>query len=304
MFALPKPGAVGDVDGGRGRPDVGERDLDRADRRRHADLVPDHAVRRHDRAGAHERRGARHDSKKIVGLTTGTTYRFTVQAINDSGGGPASAQSNAVTPTRADRAGRADRRGRAAGDEVGARELDGAGRDDGDSAITGYTITPYVGGAAQDPVEVARVGHEQDDHRARRTAPRTRSASRRPTASARAPTRPPRARGDAAATRCSSFATPGTVDSGDAGARRARRQVPRRPRRDGHRRALLQGGGQHRHAHRQPVDGDRARASRRRRSPTRARPGGRRRRSRRPVDADRRDRRTWRRTTRRTATTR
>ena len=40
-------------------------------------------------------------TKKVTGLTTGTTYTFTVQAINANGSGPASAQSNAVTPTTA-----------------------------------------------------------------------------------------------------------------------------------------------------------------------------------------------------------
>ena len=38
-------------------------------------------------------------SKTITGLTTGTTYTFTVQALNANGAGPASAQSNAVTPS-------------------------------------------------------------------------------------------------------------------------------------------------------------------------------------------------------------
>ena len=34
----------------------------------------------------------------MTGLTTGTTYRFTVRALNANGAGPESAQSNAVTP--------------------------------------------------------------------------------------------------------------------------------------------------------------------------------------------------------------
>ena len=40
-------------------------------------------------------------STTMTGLTTGTTYRFTVQAINPNGAGPVSAQSNAVTPAGA-----------------------------------------------------------------------------------------------------------------------------------------------------------------------------------------------------------
>ena len=40
-------------------------------------------------------------SKVVTGLTTGTAYRFTVQAVNANGAGAASAQSNAVTPAAA-----------------------------------------------------------------------------------------------------------------------------------------------------------------------------------------------------------
>ena len=50
--------------------------------------------------------------------------------------------------------------------------------------------------------------------------------------------------------------TPAVVDQQDAERGRGRRQVQGRPRRHGHRRALLQGDREHRHARRQPVDGD------------------------------------------------
>ena len=40
----------------------------------------------------------------VTGLTNGTTYTFTVQAINGAGNGPVSAPSNAVTPSSPDRA--------------------------------------------------------------------------------------------------------------------------------------------------------------------------------------------------------
>jgi large repetitive protein len=36
----------------------------------------------------------------VTGLTNGTEYTFTVTATNDTGTGPASAESNAVTPRR------------------------------------------------------------------------------------------------------------------------------------------------------------------------------------------------------------
>jgi len=92
--------------------------------------------------------------KKIGGLTTGHTYRFTVQAVNGSGGGPVSALSNAVTPAAPIAPG--------APTNVAARGITKAAQvswtapdDDGDSPITGYTVTPYIGSTAQDPVDVS-----------------------------------------------------------------------------------------------------------------------------------------------------
>ncbi len=101
----------------------------------------------------------------ITGLTTGTTYRFTVQAINPNGGGPVSAQSNAVTPQGAVApaaptsvsAEAASRSARVSWTAPGA---------DGDSPITGYTVTPYIGATAQTPTQVSGTGDEHDDLRA------------------------------------------------------------------------------------------------------------------------------------------
>jgi hypothetical protein len=93
-------------------------------------------------------------STKVTGLTSGTTYTFTVQAINASGAGPSSAQSNAVTPVAAVAP--------SAPTGVAAQPASQSARvtwtlpdSDGDSPITGQTITPYVGSTAQTPVQVS-----------------------------------------------------------------------------------------------------------------------------------------------------
>jgi hypothetical protein len=92
--------------------------------------------------------------KKITGLTTGTSYTFTVQAVNANGAGPASAQSNAVTPQAAVAPG--------APTGVTAEPASGSAlvswtppSSDGDSPITGYTVTPYLGAVAQTPVQAS-----------------------------------------------------------------------------------------------------------------------------------------------------
>jgi predicted phage tail protein len=87
----------------------------------------------------------------VTGLANGTTYTFTVLAINGSGAGPESVPSNAVTPAPPT----------VPGAPTG---VTGAPRDsavsltwtapssDGGSPITSYRITPYIGGNAQTPV--------------------------------------------------------------------------------------------------------------------------------------------------------
>jgi hypothetical protein len=88
----------------------------------------------------------------VTGLTTGTTYTFTVQALNPNGSGSESAKSNAVTPlTAVAPSAPTGVSAEAASQE--ARVTWTAPAADGDSAITGYTITPFAGGTAQDPVQ-------------------------------------------------------------------------------------------------------------------------------------------------------
>ena len=93
-------------------------------------------------------------SATMTGLTTGTTYTFRIEAVNANGAGPASAASNAVTPTSA--VVPSPPTGVEARPATkSARVIWDASASDGDSAITGQTVTPYVGSSAQTPVQVS-----------------------------------------------------------------------------------------------------------------------------------------------------
>ncbi len=90
-------------------------------------------------------------STTVTGLTNGTSYTFTVSATNSSGTGPASTPSNAVTPSALP------------GAPTGVTATAGNGSatvswtapsNSGGSAISGYTVTPYIGTTAQTPVTV------------------------------------------------------------------------------------------------------------------------------------------------------
>ena len=153
--------------------------------------------------------------KKVDGLTAGTTYRFTVQALNGSGGGPVSAQSNAVTPQQPLAPGAPT--AVVARPATSAVQVDWtAPEDDGESPVTGYTITPYVAGVAQAPVASAGTGTSKViPGLANGTAYTFRVSATNAIGTGAA------SAASAAATpgyTLFQFTTPGTPDSGDAGA--------------------------------------------------------------------------------------
>jgi hypothetical protein len=92
-------------------------------------------------------------STTIPGLTPGTAYTFKVQATNPGGAGPASADSNAVTPT-GPVAPLAPSGVSARPDSRSAIVSWNVPSDDGSSPITGYKVTPYDGATAGAPVSV------------------------------------------------------------------------------------------------------------------------------------------------------
>jgi hypothetical protein len=84
----------------------------------------------------------------LTGLTAGTSYTFTVKAVGSAGAGPESATSNAVTPTAPGVPG-APTGLTATAKSSGATLNWTAPAETGGSPITGYRITPYLGGTAQ-----------------------------------------------------------------------------------------------------------------------------------------------------------
>jgi predicted phage tail protein len=86
----------------------------------------------------------------VTGLTNGTTYTFTVAAINAVGTGPMSGQSNPVTPF-APAVPTAPTIGTATAGNGNAMLSWTAPASNGGSTITGYVVTPYIGGTAQPP---------------------------------------------------------------------------------------------------------------------------------------------------------
>ena len=93
-------------------------------------------------------------STTISGLTAGTAYTFTVTASNAGGAGPASSPSNVVTPQGAAAPG-APTNASAVADTKSAQVSWTPPASDGGSAITGYTVTPYIGSSAQSVTTVS-----------------------------------------------------------------------------------------------------------------------------------------------------
>jgi hypothetical protein len=92
-------------------------------------------------------------STRITGLTPGTTYTFTVQASNPNGSGPVSAASNQVTP-QTYVAPEAPSSVTASPATAQALVSWTAPTEEGGTPLTGYTVTPYIGSAAQPATSV------------------------------------------------------------------------------------------------------------------------------------------------------
>ena len=93
----------------------------------------------------------------VTGLTNGTAYTFTVAATTAAGTGPASSPSNAVTPTSAVIPPGFPTGVVATAGDTSASLTWVAPASNGGSAVTGYTITPYIGATAQTPIVVGNV---------------------------------------------------------------------------------------------------------------------------------------------------
>ena len=87
-------------------------------------------------------------TETVGGLTNGTAYTFTVIATNAAGNGPASAPSAPVTPATVPTAPTSV--SGVSGDQQVVVSWTAPSSDGGD-AITGYTVTPYIGSVAQTP---------------------------------------------------------------------------------------------------------------------------------------------------------
>jgi hypothetical protein len=92
-------------------------------------------------------------STTIKNLTAGTAYTFKVQASNTYGDGAVSGPSNSVTPTAPTAPAKPTDVSAIAATGQASVSWTTPNSDNG-SAITGYTVTPYIGTSAQTPVQV------------------------------------------------------------------------------------------------------------------------------------------------------
>ncbi len=90
----------------------------------------------------------------VTGLANGTAYTFTVAATNSAGTGSASSASNSVTPVTVPGA---PTIGAATAGNASATVNWTAPSDNGGAPVSGYVITPYIGGTAQTPVNVGTI---------------------------------------------------------------------------------------------------------------------------------------------------
>ncbi|MGN6696131.1 MAG: fibronectin type III domain-containing protein [Aquihabitans sp.] len=98
-------------------------------------------------------------TQDITGLTNGTAYTFKVAATNGSGTGADSTASAAITPRTVP--GAPTGVNGTAGDSKVTLSWTAPGSNGG-SAVTGYTVTPYIGASAQTPAVFNSTGTTQD----------------------------------------------------------------------------------------------------------------------------------------------
>ena len=294
MFALPKPGAVSNVaaaEAGATAANVTWTAPTTGGTPTSYTITPYDG---HDRAGVLDRSPRRPSRRRSAGLT------HRPQLPLHRPGGQRQRRRPRLRPVelrsrrpRPIAPGAPHRRGRAPDHARPAQVSWTAPDDDGDSPITGYTITPYIGATAQDPVDVAGATTTKTITGLTNGTAYT-FRVKATNAIGTGPELAPRPRRATPGYTLFELATPDDGGRGRRRRRRARRQVPRRPRRHGDRRALLQGRRQHRHATSaasgRPAGTRLAQVDVQRRD---ARPAGRRPAFATPVAADARARPTW-----------